>query len=171
MRQAQDTVEACQSKMSTPSPCWQCQCLKKNKATKMAPRFRPSWWARTNCWGGSKQMNWGMRTRYSPSADYKQGGEGIIFPSNREDPNYWQGAVHKGILGGSDSQESACSAGDLDLIPGLGRSPGGGDVATHPVFLPGEFPWTEEPGRLQSMGSQRVRHDWATKHSTRNSSF
>ena len=25
-------------------------------------------------------------------------------------------------------------------------------------FLPGESPWTEEPGRLQSMGSQRVRH-------------
>ena len=34
------------------------------------------------------------------------------------------------------------------------------------VFLPGESPWTEEPGGLQSMGSQRVRHDWATKHST-----
>ena len=28
-----------------------------------------------------------------------------------------------------------------------------------PGFLPGEFPWTEEPGRLQSMGLQRVRHD------------
>ena len=28
-----------------------------------------------------------------------------------------------------------------------------------PVFLPGESPWTEEPGRLQSMGSQRVGHD------------
>ena len=28
-----------------------------------------------------------------------------------------------------------------------------------PVFLPGESPWTEEPGELQSMGSQRVRHD------------
>ena len=30
-----------------------------------------------------------------------------------------------------------------------------------PVFLPGEFhiPWTEEPGRLQSMGLQRARHD------------
>ena len=27
-----------------------------------------------------------------------------------------------------------------------------------PVFLPGEYPWTEESGRLQSMGSQRVRH-------------
>ena len=35
-----------------------------------------------------------------------------------------------------------------------------------PVFLPGESPWTEEPGRLQSTGSQRVGHDWATKHST-----
>ena len=32
-----------------------------------------------------------------------------------------------------------------------------------PVFLPGEFPWTEEPGGLQSMGSFRVRHNWATK--------
>ena len=28
-----------------------------------------------------------------------------------------------------------------------------------PIFLPGEFPWTQEPGRLRSMGSQRVRHD------------
>ena len=33
-----------------------------------------------------------------------------------------------------------------------------------PVFLPGESLWTEEPGRLQSMGLQRVGHDWATKH-------
>ena len=31
-----------------------------------------------------------------------------------------------------------------------------------PVFLPGKIPWTEEPGRLKSMGSQRVGHDWAT---------
>ena len=35
-----------------------------------------------------------------------------------------------------------------------------------PVFLPGESPWIEEPGGLWSMGSQRVRHDGATKHST-----
>ena len=31
-----------------------------------------------------------------------------------------------------------------------------------PVFLPGESLWTEEPGRLQSTGSQRVGHHWAT---------
>ena len=34
-----------------------------------------------------------------------------------------------------------------------------------PVFLPGESPWTEKPGRLQSMGSQRFGHDQATKPS------
>ena len=33
------------------------------------------------------------------------------------------------------------------------------------VFLPGESPWKRgKLGRLQSMGSQRVRHNWATKH-------
>ena len=37
--------------------------------------------------------------------------------------------------GGSDGKESAFNAGDLGLIPGLGRSPGEGT----PVFLPGEF--------------------------------
>ena len=31
-----------------------------------------------------------------------------------------------------------------------------------PVLLPGKIPRTEKPGRLQSMGSRRVRHDWAT---------
>ena len=35
-------------------------------------------------------------------------------------------------------------------------------VATHSCALAWKIPWTEEPGRLQSMGSQRVRHDWAT---------
>ena len=32
-------------------------------------------------------------------------------------------------------------------------------MATTPVFLPGESQWSEEPGGLQLMGSQRVRHD------------
>ena len=35
-------------------------------------------------------------------------------------------------------------------------------VAPHCSTLPWKIPWTEEPGRLQSMGSQRVGHDWAT---------
>ena len=33
------------------------------------------------------------------------------------------------------------------------------EMATHSSILACKIPWTEEPGRLQSMGSQRVRHD------------
>ena len=39
-------------------------------------------------------------------------------------------------------------------------------MATHSVFLPKKVPWTEKPGGLQSQGSQRVRHDWVTKHTS-----
>ena len=35
------------------------------------------------------------------------------------------------------------------------------EIATRSSTLACKIPWTEEPGRLQSMGSQRVRHDWA----------
>ena len=37
-------------------------------------------------------------------------------------------------------------------------------MATHSSILAWRNPWTEKPGGLQSMGSQRVRHDWLTKH-------
>ena len=38
------------------------------------------------------------------------------------------------------------------------------EMATHSSILAWKIPWTEEPGRLQSMGLQRVGHDWVTKH-------
>ena len=61
---------------------------------------------------------------------------------------------------GSAGKESACNAGDLGSIPGLGRSPGVGNG--NPLqYSCLENPWTEEPGRLQSTGSQRVRHDFS----------
>ena len=63
-----------------------------------------------------------------------------------------------GFPGGSDDQESACSAGDLRLIPGLGRSHEEG-MATRPSILAWRIPWREEPGGLPSTGLQRVRHD------------
>ena len=37
---------------------------------------------------------------------------------------------------------------DTGSVPGSGRSPGGGHGSSTPVFLPGEIPWTEEPGGL-----------------------
>ena len=63
-----------------------------------------------------------------------------------------------GFPGGSAGKESACNGGDLGLIPGLGRSLGEEWQPT-PVFLPGESPWTEEPGGIQPMGVQRVGHN------------
>ena len=72
---------------------------------------------------------------------------------------------------GSAGKESACSVGDLDLIPGLGRSTGDMGLIPGlkipwrrawqptPVWLPGDSSWTEEPGGLQSIASQRVRHN------------
>ena len=84
--------------------------------------------------------------------------------------------------GGSVGKESTCNAGDLGLIPGLGRSLGEGKgyplqysglensmdcispwvekaMATHSSTLAWKIPWTEEPGGLQSVGSLRVGHD------------
>ena len=54
------------------------------------------------------------------------------------------------------------NAEDVGLIPGSGRSPGERNGNPAPVFLPGESPWTEGPGGLQSRGSQRVRHEHST---------
>ena len=39
-------------------------------------------------------------------------------------------------------------------------------MATHSSIVAWRIPWTEEPGGLQSMGSQRTGHNWATMHST-----
>ena len=58
-----------------------------------------------------------------------------------------------GFSGGSEGKVSACKAGDLGLIPGLGRSPGEGNG--NPLqYSCLKIPWTEKPGRLQSMGLQ-----------------
>ena len=57
-------------------------------------------------------------------------------------------------------KESACNAGDVGSFPGLGRST---EMATHSSSLAWRIPPTEEPGGLQSMGSQRVGRDLVTK--------
>ena len=66
-----------------------------------------------------------------------------------------------GFPGGLDSKESACNMGDLGSIPGSGKSLEK-RMATHSSILAWRTPWTEEPGGLLSMESQRVRHDWTT---------
>ena len=51
-------------------------------------------------------------------------------------------------------KNSTASAGDVDSIPGLVRSPGE-ETATHSSILAWRIPWTEESGGLQSMGLQK----------------
>ena len=70
----------------------------------------------------------------------------------------WAWGIIEGFPGGSDGKESVCNAGGLGLIPGSGRSPR--EVNDCPLqYSCLEDSWTEGPGGLQSMGSQRVGHD------------
>ena len=57
-----------------------------------------------------------------------------------------------GIPGVLAGKNPPANAGDV-------RDMGSKGTATMPVFLPGEPPWTKEPGRLQSMGLLRVRYN------------
>ena len=75
--------------------------------------------------------------------------------------NWTQG---KDFPGGSDGKASAYKVGDLGSIPGWGRSSGEGNG--NPLHtLTWKIPSMEDRGRLQSMGSQRVRHNWVTSRS------
>ena len=59
-------------------------------------------------------------------------------------------------------KELACGVADAGSIPGSGISLEKGmstPMAPHSNTLAWKIPWKEEPGRLQSMGSRRVRHD------------
>ena len=69
-----------------------------------------------------------------------------------------EGQAKAGFPGGSDAKASAWNVGDQGSIPGSGRSSGEGN-GNPPQYSSWKIPWTEEHGRLQSMGSQRVGHD------------
>ena len=53
----------------------------------------------------------------------------------------------------------AANAGDASSIPGGRQDPLEEGMTTHSSILAWRMPWTEEPGGLQSMDSQRVGHD------------
>ena len=93
------------------------------------------------CFPGSsagKESACNARDPSSISGSGRSPGEGIGYPLQYS----WASLVAQG----SDGKESACNVGDLDLILGLGRSPGGGYGNPLQYSLPGESPWSEEPG-------------------------
>ena len=63
-----------------------------------------------------------------------------------------------GFPGGTVVKNLPANIGDAVSILGQ-EDPLEGEMATHSSILAWKIPWTEEPGRLQSMGSQRVGHD------------
>ena len=71
-----------------------------------------------------------------------------------------QRTLSKLTVGGSHGKESACNVGEPGSIPGLRRSPGEGNGNP----LAWRIPETEEPGGLQPIGLQRVRHDFVMEH-------
>ena len=75
-------------------------------------------------------------------------------------------------LSGKESTCNTEDVGDGSLIPGQGNFLEKG-MTTHSSILVRKIPWTEKPGRLKSMGSQRVRHGWAHTdiHYTNRSDF
>ena len=83
--------------------------------------------------------------------------------TDRVPEDLWMEACNivQGFPGDSDGKASAYSAGDPGSIPGLGRSPreGNGKPLQYSCL---ENPMDGGACRVQSMGSQRVGHDWAT---------
>ena len=71
--------------------------------------------------------------------------------------------IHMGFPGGASGKEPTCQCRrHRTWVRSLGREdPLEQEMATHSSSLAGKIPWTEEPGELQSMGSQRVGRDWA----------
>ena len=75
---------------------------------------------------------------------------------------YWDG-VRVGFPGGSDDKRIYLPAMQATWVQSLDQEdPLEKRMATHSSSLAWRISWTEEPGGLQSMGSQRVRRDWAT---------
>ena len=90
-------------------------------------------------------------------------GEPSSIPGSGRSPwrrNRLPTPVFLGFPGGSDGKEVTCNVGDLGSVPGLGRSPG--ERKGYPLqYSRLRIPWAEKTSR-QSMGSQRVGHDWVT---------
>ena len=78
-------------------------------------------------------------------------------------------ATGLGSPGGSDGKESAyqCRRGKRGGFDSwVGKIPLEEEMATHSNILAWRIPWAKKPGRMQSMGSQRVGHNWAATRTT-----
>ena len=90
---------------------------------------------------------------------------GALFPRDFGQRGFYRAL--EGLSQWLSSKESACHAGDIgDMSRSLDQdNPLEEKMATLFRILAWKLLWTEEPGRLQSKRSQRIRQDWTSKHS------
>ena len=86
-----------------------------------------------------------------------------IIPSVWDDSVLIHGYTSTGGFPGGSVVESTCQFRSHRLSPWVGKIPLEKEMATQSSISAWRVPWTEEPGGLQSMGSQRVRHNLETK--------
>ena len=86
----------------------------------------------------------------------------FIFCLSYKEPFWYVLSISQGMPGGPTIKNMPANAENKDSIPGSGRSPEKGKI-THSIILAWEIPWTEETGRLQSMGSPRVGYNFVTE--------
>ena len=126
-----------------------------------------------------RSFTWGrgVLTFYLHITPGSSAGKRICLQCRRPQFDSWVGkfpwrrdrATHSSILGLSwwlRWLRNLLKCGSPGFNPWVGKIPWRRAWQPTPIFLPGESPWTEEPGGLQSMGSPRVGHDRMTKPCT-----
>ena len=87
----------------------------------------------------------------------------LLIKENEISQGMWPSSMYgRDFLENASGKESTCQCRNCKscgLDPWVGKIPWSRKWQPTPVLLPEESPWTGKPGRLQSMGSQRVRHD------------
>ena len=108
----------------------------------------------------NKPVVWRRKPRHEQQNGKTQGEEGLI--QTLEIKNSFMVKLALGFSVGASDKEPTCQCRRQkrhQFNPWVGKIPWRRAQQPTPVFLPGESPWTEEPGGLQSIGSQRIRHD------------
>ena len=123
-------------------------------------------------WDKSCRMWWtpaesGPSPSSPPTPPLPHTGRGLL-PASEPLLRVWP--CLEGFPSSSGGKASACNAEDwvqslIRKVPGR-EGPLEKEMATHSSILAWRIPWTEEPGGLESMGSWRVGHDWATNTHT-----
>ena len=140
----------------------------------------PTQWKRPWCWerlragkGGDKGRDGWMAslTQWTwvwanSGREWRTGKPGVLHSMGHKelDMTEWLNNNNMHFGASQNGKESACQCRRCELDPRVWKIPWRRKWQPIPVILAWEIPWTEEPGGLQSVGLQRVGHNWARTH-------